>query len=183
MRETVPEQPVSRNVAIDAYRGLVMLLMMAEVLQLSRVAAAYPTSFFWKILAFNQTHVEWFGCSLHDTIQPGSLSLSVWRCRTRLPVALRRVRAFKELFWHALWRSLVLVALGVFLRSMATFHDVLHVLKIRCRRSGSDTRSCSYSDFIHRKPDGRSGYGLRWAVVLVGYWVLWAGIPAAPGEF
>src|SRR5271157_3902705 len=31
-------QPPPRNVAIDAYRGLVMLLMMAEVLQLSRVA-------------------------------------------------------------------------------------------------------------------------------------------------
>ncbi|MBA0084579.1 MAG: DUF5009 domain-containing protein, partial [Acidobacteria bacterium Pan2503] len=48
-----------------------MLLMMAEVLELSRVSAAYPTSLFWKILAYNQTHVEWFGCSLHDTIQPG----------------------------------------------------------------------------------------------------------------
>jgi len=34
------------NISIDAYRGFVMLLMMAEVLQLSRVAAAYPTSFF-----------------------------------------------------------------------------------------------------------------------------------------
>src|SRR6266853_1594749 len=96
IRERGPEQPVSRNVSIDAYRGFVMLLMMAEVLQLSRVAAAYPTSFFWKILAFNQTHVEWFGCSLHDTIQPGFLSLSAWRCRTRLPVASRRVRASKN---------------------------------------------------------------------------------------
>jgi hypothetical protein len=42
-----------------------MLLMMAEVLEFSRVSAAYPTSQFWKILAYNQTHVEWFGCSLH----------------------------------------------------------------------------------------------------------------------
>src|SRR5256885_11911763 len=72
LRAAAPVKPAAvRNVAIDAYRGLVMLLMMAEVLQLSRVAVAYPTSLFWKILAFNQTHVEWFGCSLHDTIQPG----------------------------------------------------------------------------------------------------------------
>src|SRR5438105_12614000 len=61
----------TRNVSIDAYRGLVMLLMMAEVLRLSRVAAAYPTSLFWKILAFIQKHTEGFGCSLHATIQPG----------------------------------------------------------------------------------------------------------------
>ena len=32
---------------------------------------AYPHSVFWRILAFNQTHVEWAGMSLHDTIQPG----------------------------------------------------------------------------------------------------------------
>src|SRR6266849_9604845 len=104
-------QPVGRNVSLDAYRGLVMLLMMAEVLQLSRVAAAYPTSLFWKIMAFHQTHVEWFGCSLHDTIQPGFSFL----VGVALPYSIARRIAkgarFKELFWHALWRSLVLVAL------------------------------------------------------------------------
>jgi hypothetical protein len=45
VREAAPAAAVSpRNVAVDAYRGLVMLLMMAEVLELSRVSAAYPTS-------------------------------------------------------------------------------------------------------------------------------------------
>ena len=33
---TPPGIASTRNVSIDAYRGLVMLLMMAEVLQLSR---------------------------------------------------------------------------------------------------------------------------------------------------
>src|SRR5262249_39501692 len=68
---SAPEPGSTRNVALDAYRGFVMLLMMAEVLRLSSVAASYPSSAFWRFLAFNQTHVEWFGCSLHDTIQPG----------------------------------------------------------------------------------------------------------------
>jgi uncharacterized membrane protein len=44
-------QPPQRSIAIDAYRGLVMLLMMAEVLQLSRVAQAFPFSRFWSFLA------------------------------------------------------------------------------------------------------------------------------------
>ena len=48
-----------RNVAVDAYRGLVMLLMMGEVMQWAAVSHAYPQSVFWRILAFNQTHVEW----------------------------------------------------------------------------------------------------------------------------
>ena len=47
---------------MDAYRGLVMLLMMAEVLQLSRVAQAYPGNWFWSFLAYHQTHVAWSGC-------------------------------------------------------------------------------------------------------------------------
>jgi len=90
MRETLTEPPraadvaiiapvetpvaplaAARNVAVDAYRGLVMVLMMAEVLELARVARAYPGNWFWGFLGFNQTHVQWFGCSLHDTIQPG----------------------------------------------------------------------------------------------------------------
>lgn len=39
-------QAVTRNVAVDAYRGFVMFLMMAEVLRLARVAANYPGNWF-----------------------------------------------------------------------------------------------------------------------------------------
>ncbi len=61
------QQAVARNVAVDAYRGFVMILMMAEVLQLARVAHAFPGNWFWAVLGYNQTHTEWAGCSLHDT--------------------------------------------------------------------------------------------------------------------
>ena len=53
--------PAVRNVAVDAYRGFVMFLMMAEVLQLARVAAAYPGSWLINVLAYHQTHVAWAG--------------------------------------------------------------------------------------------------------------------------
>jgi heparan-alpha-glucosaminide N-acetyltransferase len=67
-RSTASEAP--RNVSVDAYRGLVMLLMMGEIMQFAAVAKAYPNSLFWHILAYNQTHVEWAGMGLHDMIQP-----------------------------------------------------------------------------------------------------------------
>ena len=70
MQATSAPQPVIRNIAVDAYRGWVMLLMMAEVLELARVAHAFPGNWFWAFLGYNQTHVEWAGCSLHDMIQP-----------------------------------------------------------------------------------------------------------------
>ena len=34
-----PALPTVRNLAVDAYRGLVMLLMMGEVLQFAKVSA------------------------------------------------------------------------------------------------------------------------------------------------
>src|SRR5271169_1195859 len=52
-------QPATRNVAVDAYRGFVMFLMMGEVLRFSRVAQAFPGNWFWNFLALEQTHVEW----------------------------------------------------------------------------------------------------------------------------
>src|SRR3954470_18053731 len=62
--------PPTRSTALDAYRGLVMFLMMAELLRLPQVAKALPESGFWRFLAWHQSHVEWVGCSLHDLIQP-----------------------------------------------------------------------------------------------------------------
>jgi heparan-alpha-glucosaminide N-acetyltransferase len=59
-----------RLASIDAYRGLVMFLMMAEVLEFCRVAQRLPGNRLWEFLCQHQSHVEWVGCSLHDLIQP-----------------------------------------------------------------------------------------------------------------
>jgi predicted acyltransferase len=182
IRKAGPVQPVGRNVSLDAYRGFVMLLMMAEVLQLSRVAAAYPTSLFWKILAFNQTHVEWFGCSLHDTIQPGFSFLAGLALPYSIASRVAKGARFKELFWHALWRSLVLVALGVFLRSMDhsmtyfTFEDTLSQIGFGY--------PFLFLLGLYSSETGRTKWA--WAAlcfILVGYWLAWAMYPAAPANF
>ena len=72
-----------RLASIDAYRGLVMFLMMAEVLNLCRVARNLPGQRIWELLCHHQSHVEWVGCSLHDLIPAASLlvSWSAWHCR------------------------------------------------------------------------------------------------------
>src|SRR6266699_3663441 len=112
---TPPATP--RNIAVDTYRGFVMLLMMAEILQLSRVAQALPGNWFWSFLAFHQTHAEWVGCSLHDTIQPGFSFLVGVALPYSVASRLAKGGTFRSMFWHALWRSFLLVALGIFLRS------------------------------------------------------------------
>src|ERR1051326_6422737 len=108
-----------------------MLLMMAEVLQLSRVARAFPGNPFWSFLAYNQTHVDWVGCSLHDTIQPGFSFLVGVALPYSIASRIARGCTFRSMFLHALWRSFLLAALGIFLRSTHatqtyfTFEDTL----------------------------------------------------------
>ena len=116
---------------MDAYRGFVMLLMMAEVVHLSRVAAAYPGNWFWGFLAYNQTHVEWAGCSLHDMIQPSFSFLVGVALPYSIASRIAKGGTFGSMLLHTLWRSFLLAWLGIFLRSMNstqtnyTFEDTL----------------------------------------------------------
>ena len=109
--------------SIDAYRGLVMFLMMAEVLHFCKVSSAYPGNAIWSFLCYHQTHLEWVGCTLHDMIQP-SFSLLVG---VAMVFSLNRragdgqTPTMRTL--HVLWRSLILIYLGIFLRSTGSQHD------------------------------------------------------------
>jgi predicted acyltransferase len=64
------EASQNRLASLDAYRGFVMFLMMAEVMRLWELARSFSESTLCQWIRFNTTHVEWVGCSLHDMIQP-----------------------------------------------------------------------------------------------------------------
>jgi heparan-alpha-glucosaminide N-acetyltransferase len=181
--ESVPEpaivEPVisARNVAVDAYRGFVMLLMMGEVLRLAAVAKALPGNWFWAFLGYNQSHVEWAGCSLHDMIQPSFSFLVGVALPYSIASRLRKGASFGPMFVHALWRSLLLAALGIFLRSMEspitnfTFEDTLTQI------------GCGYPLLFllgFRSPRWQwGGFG----AILFGYWLAWALYPAPGPHF
>lgn len=164
-------QPIARNIAVDVYRGFVMLLMMAEVLRLSRVAEAFPTSWFWKVLAYNQTHVAWAGCSLHDLIQPGFSFLVGVALPYSIASRMAKGATFGKLFAHALWRSLLLIALGIFLRSTHspqtyfTFEDTLTQIGL----------GYPLLFLLGFRPPRWQWTAL--AVILTGYWLAWALYP------
>lgn len=166
-----------RNTAIDAYRGFVMLLMMAEVLQFSEMAQAFPTNWFWKILSYNQTHVDWAGCSLHDMIQPSFSFLVGVALPYSIASRLAKGAGFGKLLLHAIWRAFLLIALGIFLRSMHqpqtyfTFEDTLTQI-------GMGYVFLFMLGFAEKE---------RWlwislGAILFAYWLAWALYPAAgPG--
>src|SRR6185295_16124908 len=126
-----PALPARRISSVDAYRGFVMLLMIGEVFSFRHVSKSLPGSSFWRTLYFNQDHVPWVGCSLHDLIQP-SFSFLVG---VALPysIASRKAKgaSFGSLLGSAMKRSLILILLGIFLRSLYseqtyfTFEDTL----------------------------------------------------------
>ena len=182
--ETTPpvEDQASTNIparlsSIDTYRGLVMFLMMAEVLSLGKVAQAMPESGFWRFLAHHQSHVEWIGCSLHDMIQP-SFSFLVG---VALPFSLASRSACgqsrERMAIHAFWRSIILILLGVFLRSIDrpltywTFEDTLTQIGL------------GYGILFLL---GMCSVRVQWialATILVTYWAAFAIYPAPGADF
>jgi heparan-alpha-glucosaminide N-acetyltransferase len=166
-----PKPAPIRLGSIDAFRGLVMFLMMAEVLNLSRVARHFPGCEVMEFFRYHTSHVEWIGCSLHDLIQP-SFSFLVG---VALPFSMmNRSSAGQSKLWltlHALWRSLLLIFLGIFLRSINqpqtrfTFEDTLSQIGL------------GYF-FLYLL-----GYANQWirgvalVAILVGYWALFATYP------
>jgi heparan-alpha-glucosaminide N-acetyltransferase len=167
-----------RSVAVDAYRGFVMLLMMAEVLELTAVARAYEGNSFWQALAYHQTHVPWAGCSLHDTIQPGFSFLVGVALPFSVASRLAKGGRFSQMFGHALRRSFILVALGIFLRSVGgaqtyfTFEDTLTQI-------GLGYPFLFLLGFRHPR-----WHWIALGGILFGYWLAWALFPVgAPPDW
>lgn len=167
----------ARNVAVDAYRGFVMVLMMAEVLEFAHVARAFPGNAVWQFLGAQQSHVEWAGMSLHDTIQPGFTFLAGVSLPYSLASRKRKGESFRHMLFHVVWRSLLLIVLGIFLRSIYkpityfTFEDTLTQI-------GLGYTFAFLIAFL--KP--------RWqwislAAILFGYWLAWALYPAPGPDF
>lgn len=167
----------TRVASIDIFRGFVMFLMMAEILELSHISKALPGNFFWSVLAFHQTHVAWVGCSLHDLIQP-SFSFLVG---VSLPFSLTsrsaKGQSSYQIWRHTITRTLILIFLGIFLRSMHaqqtnfTFEDTLTQIGL----GYMFLFTLAYYDLK-----------VSWAVfgvILFGYWLLFAIYPLPGPDF
>jgi predicted acyltransferase len=137
-----PPKPI-RLVSLDAYRGLIMIVLAGSAFGLHRVASskAFSDSPAWQAVAFQTNHIEWqggtwlnllrhdeaseqasrlgnwFGGGAWDLIQPSFMFM----VGVAIPFSYtaRRARGDSALrVWlHILVRAFLLVALGIFLRS------------------------------------------------------------------
>ena len=167
----------TRVTSLDAFRGFVMFLMLAEAMHLWTLHDAFPASRFWAVVAYNTTHVPWQGCSLHDLIQPAFSFL----VGAALPFSLasRRARgeSFRGLFAHALWRSAALILLGIFLRSLDapqtywTFEDTLTQIGL------------GYTLLFLLAFASLRVQAVVFATILIGFWAAFAAYPLPGPDF
>jgi predicted acyltransferase len=186
MSKTQGESPTNRVMSIDAYRGFVMLAMaasgfgfsaLAEPQNIQKLANAGIRLPAWLLhtLAYQFDHVAWTGCGFWDLIQPSFMFL----VGVAVPFSYSR-RASEghspsAQFGHVLWRSCVLVALGVFLSSNwskqtnFTFVNVLSQIGL-----GYPVL------YLLRERSLRAQFAAA-AIILVGYWGWFANytIPSA----
>ncbi len=178
---TAPAMPVpgaaARLVSLDVYRGFIMLVLAAHGFGLARAARLYPDSEFWQFIGYQFDHVAWRGCAFWDLIQPAFMFM----VGVAIPFsyASRKARGDSDrtIVRHTLWRSLVLIALGVFLASQATtqtnwrFTNVLPQIGL------------GYFAVTLLRGRGARVQGLTFAAILIGYWLLFALYPASGADF
>jgi predicted acyltransferase len=154
--------------SIDAYRGFVMFLMIGEVFAFGRVAANLPQNAFWQFLDHHQSHVEWVGCVLHDLIQPSFSFLVGTAIAFSVASRVARGQTWGQMLRHALWRSLALTFLGVFLRSTG---------RSQTNFTFEDTLSQIGMGYTFLFLIGTRSVRFQWIsliVILVGYWLFFA---------
>src|SRR5262245_24625662 len=188
MRDNESNAP-ARILSVDAFRGLVMLLMMAEVLELWSMAKYFstgdPAYEFWEQVKHHTTHVEWAGCSLHDLIQPAFTFL----VGVAMPFSLANREDKGQSFWwmlfHAVWRSILLIAIGICLRSVGRpttnwmFTDTLGQI-------GLGYTILFLIGYVSQRSLSALSWLVPWGslvVILVGYWALFAFYPLPEEDF
>ena len=177
MKADAPTLP-QRLVSLDAYRGFVMLLMMAGLtLSIPSVARALPDSRVWAFLGHHQSHVDWLGCSLHDLIQPSFSFIVGVALPFSIAARTARGQTMGKLTLHAAGRSLLLIALGVFLRSVGK-HQTLFGF--------TDTLAQIGFGYTFLFMLGFRSVRAQWivfAMLLVGDWLMFALYPAPTDAF
>jgi len=106
--EFVEKKAGGRLLSLDAYRGLIMLLLVSEGFGFS-VLQHYPR---WAWVAAQVDHTAWEGCTFWDLIQPAF----TFMVGVAMPFAFARRRALGATEWrvfqHVGYRCLVLILLS-----------------------------------------------------------------------
>lgn len=106
-----------RLASLDAFRGLIMLLMASAALGIPQIARTHPVSALWQFLGYHTEHAPWVGCAFWDLIQPAFMFMVGVALPWSVANRLARGQRFGVMFAHAAWRGVALIILAIFLQS------------------------------------------------------------------
>lgn len=122
------ELRAGRLMSLDAYRGLIMLTLAGNGFGLldysTRRLEENPGSIVWQTVHYHTSHPEWqsnwgwIGVSYWDLIQPSFMFMVGVAMAYSYRKRYERGETYGQMFRHALFRSIVLILLGVFLESL-----------------------------------------------------------------
>jgi predicted acyltransferase len=177
-RSTVAERTESgtrqRYLALDAYRGFIMLVLASGGFGLGALAKRDPA---FTGIASQFDHMPWEWITFWDLIQPAFMFM----VGVAMPFALaRRIEQGanqRTLFWHVAARSFRLILMSQILRSIAT--GQLHFQLINVLAQIGITYFLCYL---------LMGLRFRWQAIvalllLIGHWALFVAFPGTEGPF
>jgi heparan-alpha-glucosaminide N-acetyltransferase len=178
-----PTEPTYRIriASIDVFRGLVMFLMLFQVVRLHDLAEqklkATPESDFWQAIQLHTEHVEWEGGSLHDMIQPGFSFLVGAALAFSLVNRRSKGQSWPRMFFHAILRSVALVALGVLLRNLKTERINYEFADTLCQIG------LGYAFLFVIATLPKVWHYVMFCTIVIGWWIAFASYPTPPADF
>jgi predicted acyltransferase len=112
------QRSTDRVVAVDAYRGIVMLLLVPDLFggfSFHQMARRFPDDPVWGNLATWFTHVQWSGASLWDFIMPSFVFLVGVAMPLSVAARRRRGDTERQIFGHVVLRAVALFLLALIL--------------------------------------------------------------------
>lgn len=174
-RAAPPRTESSRLISLDAYRGLIMLMLISHGFGLS-VLESRPN---WAWLARQFEHVAWTGCTFWDLIQPAF----TFMVGMAMPFAFARRAAQgatnMDLFRHVAWRAFVLILLSNVLSNFNTSRGrpELQLINVLCQIAFGYLM-CFFITRMRFQWQVCAAIGL-----LAGHWALFTAFPGPEGPW
>jgi len=162
--------PTGRLVSLDAYRGFIMLAMVTGGLGM----AGLRNDNTWGWLAHQLEHVKWEErCTFWDLIQPSFMFMVGVAMAFSYAKRRQLGHSYPRMLLHAVWRSVALVVLGIFLISNNAAHTEWSLMNVLSQIGLGYTFlfllwGCSFRT-----------QAVAAAAILVGTWLLYVLYPGA----
>ncbi len=129
-----PDFLEKRLLSLDVYRGLIMISLAFSGFGIEATAKKHIEAGiapdFWEAVHYQFDHAQWVGCGYWDLIQPSFMFMVGVAAAYSFSKRQETGQSQLRLFAHTLWRSLILIFLGIFLISNNKLHTEWSLMNV-----------------------------------------------------